>query len=138
MLKKQFREFIKLLGLEQENLTEETLDYLVEQMQKILEFDNIQNTISFKTGCILHQLLLKNQKEIREALEEQLRKKFITSESLPRFKFGWNRICLNLEEDYNCKVLKQMNSQEPKCKYLKNVQDCEIVQESVSVFENWT
>ncbi|MHA1992421.1 MAG: hypothetical protein ACW981_21610 [Candidatus Hodarchaeales archaeon] len=138
MLKKQFREFIKLLGLENENLSEETLDYLVEQMQKILEFDNVQNAITFKTGCMLHQLLLKNQQVIRESLEDQVRKKNFSTEPLPKFHFTWNRICLNLEEDYSCKVLKQMKSSDNKCKYLKNIQDCEIVQDSVSVFENWT
>ena len=138
MLKKQFREFVKLLGLENENLTDETLDYLVEQMQKILEFDNIQNTISFKTGCLLHQLMLKNQREIRESLEDQVRKKDLISKGLPRFQFAWNRVCLNLEEDLTCKVLNQMNSTNKKCNFLKNPTDCDIVQQSVSVFENWT
>ena len=138
MLKKQFRDFIKLLGLEEENLTDETLDYLVEQMQKVLEFDNVQNAITFKTGCMLHQLLLKNQKEIREGLEDQVRKKNVNPEPLPKFQFTWNRICLNLEEDFSCKVLKQMKSPNTKCNYINKLHDCEIVQESVSVFENWT
>jgi len=124
--------------MENEDLTDETLDYLVEQMQKVLEFDNVQNAITFKTGCMLHQLLLKNQQAIRESLEDQVRKKSIATEPLPKFQFMWNRICLNLEEDYSCKVLKQMSSSDSSCNYLKNIQDCEIVQDSVSVFENWT
>lgn len=138
MIKKQFKEFIKLLGMDNEEITDETLDYLVEQMQKILEFDNVQNSISFKTGCLLHQLVLKNQKEIRESLEDQVRNKNFT-EPLPKFQFFWHRICLNLEEDYSCSVLKKMNAEQIKCQFVNQQYiDCEIVQKSVSVMENWT
>ena len=49
MLKQQFREFMKLIGVT-EQISDETLDYLAEEMQKLLEFDDIQNTITFKTG----------------------------------------------------------------------------------------
>ena len=135
MLKKQFREFLKLLGFE-ENITDETLEYLVQQMEKMLEFD-VQNSFSFKTGYVLHQLTLKNQKEIREVLEEQVRSKNMKGE-LPRFQFSWNRICLNLEEDYTCKVKAKLKMPDLKCSFVANVIDCDIVQQSVKTLENWT
>ena len=136
MLKQQFREFMKLIG-ETEQVSDEALDYLAEEMQKLLEFDNVQNTITFKTGCVLQQLVLKNQREIREVLEEQLRLGDFTSESLPKFQFIWQRSCLHLEEDNSCKMLQQMKAPNTQCQYTGKVHECEIVRKSVNLLENW-
>jgi len=131
MLKKQFREFLQRIGYEDE-ISEEMLDELVTQMTKVLEFDNVGNSINFKTGCILHQLVLKNQRQIREKLLDQLREG-IFSPRLPPLKFSMTRICLNLTEDMQCKVMQGWEIEDTFCKYIekKNFEACDIAQQSV-------
>lgn len=131
MLKKQFREFLQTIGYTEE-ITDELLDELVGQMAKVLEFDNIGNSVNFKTGCILHQLVLKNQIDIRENLSNDLRNgKF--SSKLPPLKFSLNRICLNLTESNDCKVLQGWGVEETGCKYTNGARynECDIAQQSV-------
>ncbi|MHA2362332.1 MAG: hypothetical protein ACXAC7_00120 [Candidatus Hodarchaeales archaeon] len=132
MLKKQFREFLKTIGyISEEELSEELLDELVNQMTKILEFDNVGNSISFKTGCLLHQLIVKNQQMVRESLEDQIRQGI--SPKFPALKFGMQRICLNLAEGDICKILQGWEMKDTQCKFINknNHHLCEIIQQSI-------
>ena len=129
MIKKQFREFLKTMGYS-EDVTDEMLDEMVEQMSKMLEFDNVGNSINFKTGCLIQSLVLKNQGNVKTELEEQIRTgdKF----KLPPLQFQLTRSCLNLEDNSQCKILKSWGNEDNSCKFTKgNFTECEIVRNSV-------
>ena len=113
-----------------EDITDEMLDEMVNQMSKMLEFDGISNSINFKTGCLIQSLVLKNQSVVKSELEDQLRKGEF-SIKLPPLQFQLTRTCLNLDEDKNCSLLIKWKKKDPKCAYLTNLANCEIVQNSV-------
>ena len=139
MLKKQFREFLQTIGYE-DDISDELLEELVTQMSKVLEFDNVGNSINFKTGCLIHQLVLKNQIRIRESLADQLRAGNF-SPKLPPLQFSMIRVCLNLTEDNHCKVMQGWEIENTLCAFIekKNFEACEIVQQSVDQgLRDWT
>jgi hypothetical protein len=113
-----------------DDVTEEMLDELVDQMSKMLEFENVGNTINFKTGCLIQSLVLKNQPEVKNELEEQIRSS--RTLKLPPLQFQLTRTCLNLEENNQCKILVAWNKEDSLCKYLDgDYTNCEIVRNSV-------
>ena len=136
MIKKQFREFIKTMGYG-EDITDEMLDELVGQMSKMLEFENVGNTINFKTGCLIQSLVLKNQPDIKVELEDQLRNG--NNLKLPPLQFQLVRTCLNLQENNECKILQGWNKESSSlCKFLDGTYDkCEIVRQSVDQLDEW-
>lgn len=129
LIKKQFREFLKTVGMG-DDVTEEMIDEMVSQMSKMLEFDNIGSSINLKTGFLIHQLVLKNPSDVKTELEEQIRKGSF-SNNLPPLKFQLTRTCLNLTEDFSCSVLKGWNKSDAKCLFKDNFASCELVQKSV-------
>jgi len=113
-----------------EDVTDEMLEEMVGQMSKMLEFENVGNSINFKTGCLIQSLVLKNQSEVKNELEEQIRNddKF----KLPPLQFQLTRTCLNLEENNHCKILLGWKKEDSLCKFLDgSYTKCEIVRESV-------
>ena len=129
MIKKQFREFLKNVGIDEE-VTDEMLDEMIDQMSKLLEFDNVGNSINIKTGFIIHQLMLKNTPTVKVELEDQLRTGFF-SNKLPPLQFQLSRTCLNLNEDMSCSLLKQWNKEQYSCLFTTNFADCELARSSV-------
>ncbi len=129
MIKNQFREFLKNVGME-EDVTDEMLDEMVEQMSKILEFDNVGNSITVKTGFILHQLILKNTSDVKTELEEQLRNGSFTNR-LPPLQFQLNKTCLHLNDDDSCSLLKKWNKENCTCLFTANFASCELARSSI-------
>lgn len=129
MIKKQFREFLKTVGLA-EDVTDEMLDEMLEQMSTLLEFDNVGNSISIKTGFLIHQLILKNIGAVKTELEDQLRNGAF-SNRLPPLQFQLTRTCLNLNEDMSCTLLKQWNKNESRCSFASNFALCDLARSSV-------
>ena len=128
MIKKQFREFLKTVGME-EDVTDEMLDEMIEQMSKMLEFDNIGNSINIKTGFIIHQLILKNTSDVKVELAEQLRKGTFVNK-LPPLQFQLVKTCLQLNDDGSCSLLKQWNRTESRCIFTANFASCELARGS--------
>lgn len=129
MIKKQFREFLKTVGLA-EDVTDEMLDEMLEQMSTLLEFDNVGNSINIKTGFLIHQLILKNTNDVKVELEDQLRNGAF-SNRLPPLQFQLTRTCLNLNEDMSCTLLKQWKKEESACMFASNFASCDLARSSV-------
>lgn len=137
MLKRQIRDMLRTLGYEEE-ITDETVDELANQLSTFLEFDNVANVMAIKVGCVLHQLVLTNQVQLREAFAAQLREGR-WEPKLPALKLQINRSCLNLNDDRTCKVMKSWGVEEPLCRYVGRWHECEIAQQSVDKgLEDWT
>ena len=128
-IRKQFKDFLKTMGYN-EDVTDEMIEEMVNQMSKMLEFDNVGNSINFKTGCIIHQLILKNQADVKIELEDQLRSGSFTVQ-LPPLKFQLSRTCLNLDDSSNCNILKGWNKSDVACNFINNYSSCEIARNSV-------
>ena len=129
MIKKQFREFLKNVGID-EDVTDEMLDEMIDQMSTLLEFDNVGNSINIKTGFIIHQLILKNIQTVKIELEDQLRTGTF-SNKLPPLQFQLTRTCLNLNEDMTCSLLKEWNKEQNTCLFTTNFANCELARSSV-------
>lgn len=129
MIKKQFKEFLKTMGYG-EDVTDEMLDEMVGQMSKLLEFENVGNSINFKTGCLIQSLVLKNQLDVKQELEEQIRTGEATVK-LPPLKFQLSKTCLNLNENNSCSIMVGWKKEDPTCNFKSNFAKCEIVQNSV-------
>ena len=129
MIKKQFRDFLKTVGIDEE-VTDEMIDEMVEQMAKMLEFDNIGNSINIKTGFIVHQLILKNTSDVKVELEDQLRNGNFLNK-LPPLQFQLAKTCLNLNEDSSCTLLKQWNKEQNTCIFINDFASCELARNSV-------
>lgn len=129
VIKKQFREFLKTMGFE-EDVTEEMIDEMINQMSKMLEFDNIGNSLNIKTGFIVHQLLLRNVAELKQDLEDQLRSGSF-SNKLPPLRFQLSKSCLQLNDDFSCSLLKTWNKEQTKCLFMENYASCELARNSI-------
>ncbi|MHA1167713.1 MAG: hypothetical protein ACTSP4_09785 [Candidatus Hodarchaeales archaeon] len=129
MIKRQIKEFMKKLGYA-EDLDSETLDYIYSEFLKILESGITQNAFTFKSGCLLFQFSIINQNEVQEHLDDQVRQGELRS--IPGFKIGLKKICLNLGDDFTCKYTKR------ECVYKQDFLKCEIVQHGPDAgLEGW-
>lgn len=117
------------MGLDEE-VTEDTIDEMIEQMSKLLEFDNVGNSINIKTGFILHQLMLKNVAAVKQELEDQLRSGSFTNK-LPPLQFQLTKTCLQLNDDLSCSLLKDWNKEQTSCLFIDNYPSCELARSSV-------
>ncbi|MHA2272958.1 MAG: hypothetical protein ACXACI_13915 [Candidatus Hodarchaeales archaeon] len=128
MLRKNIKEFLRKMGLLDEDISDETIDQMVRQLLQILDtpdLHQLQNALNIKTGAVLHQFVLKNQAEVRSKLLDQLR---IQGEQRPTvpLKLKYTRTCLYLDEDgQSCSIAKKT------CPYSKEIQNCDIVQASL-------
>jgi len=129
LIKKQFREFLKNVGIDEE-VTDEMIDEMIDQMAKMLEFDNVGNSVNIKTGFIIHQLTLRNVSDVKLELEDQLRSGTF-SNKLPPLRFQLTKTCLNLNEDSSCTILNGWNKEQNKCLFTENFASCELARNSI-------
>lgn len=128
MLRKSIRDFLRKMGMLDEDISDETIDMLVKQLLQILDtpdLHQLQNALNIKTGAVLHQFILSNQQEIRTNLLEQIRTKEEKGSPIP-LKLSYRRTCLYIGEDGRiCSVAKK------DCPYNKEIQNCDVVQASL-------
>ncbi len=130
MFKKNLKDLLSQLGYLNE-VDEEALNFLVRQIYEILDSGVGTNSISIKTGCILHQITIANHNEVKESLKRQI------LEGLPkkdlRLSIQLSALCLYLDEDsIQCTVIKAP------CLYKASLGECEIVQNSLeSNLDDW-
>ncbi len=130
MLRKNIKDFLKKMGLLDEDITDESIDQLVKYLLRILDtpdLHQLQNALTIKTGAVLHQFLLANHQEIRSQFTDQIREKHTQTERVP-LKLSYKRTCLYLDEDG-----KTCTAAKVKCPYyeVKEIQNCDIVQASL-------
>ncbi|MFX1512701.1 MAG: hypothetical protein ACFFCQ_08955 [Promethearchaeota archaeon] len=130
MFKKNLKDLLSQLGYLDE-IDDETLNFLIRQIYEILDSGLGTNAISIKTGCILHQITISNNLEVKETLKRQI------LEGLPkqslRLSIQLSALCLYLEEDATqCSIIKAP------CTYKTSLGSCEIVRNSLEAnLEDW-
>jgi len=113
-----------MMGVTDE-IDDEILDSLQKQLFQFLEFDDlVAGGITFKTGCLVTTIQLRNYQEIRD----EIASKTMEGEPIRQLGLSWslNNLCLYLDENSNCQVTNDS------CPFQQSAEwhECEIVQDS--------